>query len=96
MPKLFDASHPNIPKTLLVMVALQIAGCSPRRRSAPKNITNNGVKLFSEHDNAKAAIELRNAVQLKKDLAGAWKILAQIDETSRNWSGVASDMRALR
>ena len=39
------------------------------------------MKLFSEHDNAKAAIELRNAVRLKRDLIGAWKALAEIDET---------------
>ena len=94
MPKLFGGSHFAIPKTLLVLVALQLGGCSSPEERAQKYYEN-GVKLFSQHDNAKAAIELRNAVRLKKDLAGAWKILAQIDETSRNWSGLASDMRAL-
>ncbi len=53
------------------------------------------MKLFSEHDSAKAAIELRNAVRLKRDLIGAWKALAEIDEASRNWPGLVTDMRTI-
>ena len=92
MPKLFGAS--NLEKMLLVLASLQLGGCSSPEERAQRYYES-GVKLFSAHENAKAAIELRNAVRLKKNLVEAWKILAQIDETSRNWSGVASDMRAL-
>ena len=94
MPKPFGGSYALIQKTLLILATLQLGGCSSPEERAQKYYEN-GAKLFSEHENAKAAIELRNAVKLKKDLPEAWKILAQIDEPSRNWSGVAADMRAL-
>lgn len=94
MPKLFCGSHPTIRKTLLVLAALQVAACSPPAERAQKYYEN-GIRLFSEHENAKAAIELRNAVRLKRDMIEAWKVLAQIDEANRNWSGLAADMRAL-
>jgi len=95
MCKLADlGSGPILRKALLILTVLQIGGCgSPEERA--QRYYENGVKLFSEHENAKASIELRNAVRLKKDLVEAWKILAQLDETSRNWSGLAADLRAL-
>ena len=65
MPKLFGGSHFAIPKTLLVLVALQLGGCSSPEERAQKYYEN-GVKLFSQHDNAKAAIELRNAVRTQE------------------------------
>src|SRR5579872_6130057 len=92
MPVLFGA--PRIRKSLLVLAALQLASCSSPEERAQRYYEN-GVKLFSEHEYAKAAIEFRNAVRLKKDLIGAWKILAELDQASRNWSGLATDMRAL-
>ena len=94
MPKMFGCSNIAIRSTLLVLVVLQVAGCgSPEDRA--QSYYEHGMKLFSEHENAKAAIELRNAVRLKKDLIGAWKALAEIDETGRNWPRVVTDMRAI-
>jgi tetratricopeptide (TPR) repeat protein len=76
------------------MTALQLGGCgSPEDRA--QKYYEHGLALYSQHDNAKAAIELRNAVRLKRDLIQAWKVLAEIDEASRNWSGLVADMRAL-
>ena len=94
MLKLFGCSYTTIRSALLVLTVLQVAGCgSPEDRA--QSYYEHGMKLISEHDNAKAAIELRNAVRLKKDLIGAWKALAEIDETSRNWPGVVTDMRTI-
>src|SRR3979490_1422492 len=96
MPKLFSCSYTvtMFRSALLVLAVLQLAGCgSPEDRA--KDYYAHGMKLFSEHDNAKAAIELRNAVRLKRDLIGAWKALAEIDETGRNWPGVVTDMRTI-
>jgi tetratricopeptide (TPR) repeat protein len=94
MFKIFDCSSTAIRSTLLVLAVLQLAGCgSPEERA--QSYYDNGMKLFSERENAKAAIELRNAVRLKKDLIGAWKALAEIDEASRNWPRVVADMRAI-
>jgi tetratricopeptide (TPR) repeat protein len=94
MSKLFGGYKATIQKALLVLAALQVAGCSSPEERAQKYYEN-GTKLYSEHESAKAAIEFRNAVRLKKDLPKAWKSLAQIDEASRNWSGLAADLRAL-
>lgn len=94
MFNLFGCSYTTIRSGLLVLMVLQVAGCgSPQDRA--QSYYEHGMKLFSEHDNAKAAIELRNAVRLKRDMIGAWKALAEIDETSRNWPGVVTDMRTL-
>jgi tetratricopeptide (TPR) repeat protein len=82
----------TIRSALLVLAVLQVAGCdSPEERAL--GYYEHGKKLFSEHDNAKAAIEFRNAVRLKKDLIGAWKALAEIDQAARNWSSAVMDMR---
>jgi tetratricopeptide (TPR) repeat protein len=94
MFKLFGCSCTTIRSALLVLAVLQVAGCgSPEDRA--QSYYEHGMKLFSEHDNAKAAIEFRNAVRLKKDLIGAWKALAEIDEVNRNWPAVVTDMRAI-
>jgi tetratricopeptide (TPR) repeat protein len=94
MPKRSGGPYALIRKTVLVLAALQLGACSSPEERAQRYFVN-GVKLFSEHDSAKAAIEFRNAVKLKKDLPEAWHTLALIDEANRNWSGLASDMRAL-
>jgi tetratricopeptide (TPR) repeat protein len=94
MSRIFGCSNTTIRSTLLVLAVLQVAGCgSPEERA--QSYYENGMKLFSERENAKAAIELRNAVKLKKDMIGAWKALAEIDEASRNWPRVVTDMRAI-
>jgi cellulose synthase operon protein C len=94
MAKLTGYSYATIRSTLLVLVVFQLAGCGSPEDHA-RDYYDNGIRLFSKHDNAKAAIEFRNAVRLKKDMIDAWKALAEIDESSRNWSGVVADMRAI-
>jgi tetratricopeptide (TPR) repeat protein len=94
MFKVFGCSYTTIRSALLVLTALQLAGCGSAVDRA-QSYYEHGLKLFSEHDNAKAAIELRNAVRLNKGLIGAWKALAEIDEASRNWSGVVADLRSI-
>jgi tetratricopeptide (TPR) repeat protein len=91
---LSGCSYATIRSSVLLLAVLQVAGCdSPDDRA--RSYYQHGMKLLSEHDNAKAAIELRNAVRLKRDLIGAWKALAEVDETSRNWPGLVTDMRTI-
>lgn len=94
MLKIFGAPNRTIQLVFFVVLVLQIAGCDSVEDRA-KNYYEHGIKLLSEHDNAKAAIELRNAVKLKRDLIGAWKALAEIDKAIRNWPGVVTDMRTI-
>jgi cellulose synthase operon protein C len=94
MLRIFGKPCPTIQSVFLVLIVLQVAGCdSPEDRA--KNYYEHGMKLFSEHENAKAAIELRNAVKLKRDMIGAWTALAEIDEASRNWPAVVTDTRTI-
>ena len=94
MLKLFGCFYTPVRSTLLVLAVLQVAACgSPEDRA--QSYYEHGMQLFAEHHNTKAAIELRNAVRLKKDLIGAWKTLAEIDETSRNWPGLVADLRTI-
>ena len=94
MFRLFGSPCASIRTALLVVTVLQLSGCgSPEDRAQSYYV--HGMKLFSEHENAKAALELRNAVRLKRDLIGAWKALAEIDEANRNWPGVVTDMRSI-
>jgi cellulose synthase operon protein C len=86
--------YTTIRSALLALTILQVAGCSSPEDRA-QSYYEHGMKLFSEHDNAKAAIELRNAVRLKRNLIEAWKALAEIDEINRNWPGVVTDVRAI-
>jgi tetratricopeptide (TPR) repeat protein len=94
MFKLFGCFYTTIRSALLVLAVLQVAACgSPEDRA--QSYYEHGMKLFLEHENAKAAIELRNAVRLKKDMIGAWRALAEIDEINRNWPGVVTEMRTI-
>jgi tetratricopeptide (TPR) repeat protein len=94
MLETFGRPAAKIRLVLLASVVLQVAGCgSPEDRA--QSYYEHGMKFFAEHDNAKAAIELRNAVKLRKDMVGAWKALAQIDEINRNWGGVVADLRTM-
>src|SRR3982074_3765824 len=94
MFKLFGCSYTPLRSALLVLAVLQVAGCGSAEDRA-QSYYEHGMKLFSEHDNPKAAIELRNDVRLKRDLIGAWKALAEIDEINRNWPGVVTDVRTI-
>jgi tetratricopeptide (TPR) repeat protein len=94
MSKLVACSYATIRSALLVFTVLQLAGCgSPEERA--RAYYEHGTKLLSENDRTKAAIELRNAVRLKKDMIEAWKALAEIDEINRNWPGVIMDLRMI-
>jgi cellulose synthase operon protein C len=53
------------------------------------------MKLLAAHEDAKAAVEFRNALRLKKDLLPAWRGLAQAEEESHNLEGLASALQSV-
>lgn len=77
---------------LLLLPALVLAGCSSKEERA-KNYYDEGMKFLAAHDNAKAAVEFKNAVQLKKDYPDAWIELAKIAELDRNYRDEISDLQ---
>src|SRR5262245_65075772 len=54
-----------------------------------------GVKLADQHDYAKAAIELRNALRLKNNMLPAWRALAQVEEATKNWDGLIQSLQSV-
>jgi cellulose synthase operon protein C len=79
---------------LAALLALGIAGCSSPEVQA-QHYYEDGVKLLAAHEDAKAAIEFRNALRLKKDLLPAWRGLAQTEQDSHNWANLAPVLQSI-
>ena len=77
-------SPANICRTLLVLALLLVGGCGSSEDRA-QSYYERGMKLLSQENFVKASIEFRNALQLKKDLVGAWRGLAEIEARNHNW-----------
>ncbi len=84
----------QLQSALLVFITIQLAGCMSQEERA-RSYYERGMKLVSQHDNARAAIELRNAIRLKRDMIEAWKALAKIDETNSDWPHLVTDTRTI-
>lgn len=84
----------TIRAAIFILAAAQVAACSSDEDRARQHY-DRGMKLFSDHENAKAAIELRNAVKLRRNSIQAWQTLAEIDEASSDWGRLISDLRAI-
>jgi cellulose synthase operon protein C len=81
----------------LVFVSLlagQLAGCGSPDAQAQRYYES-GEKFLAAHDDAKAAVEFRNALRLKKDMLPAWRGLAQAEEATHHWADVAAALRAI-
>jgi tetratricopeptide (TPR) repeat protein len=66
-----------------VLALIALAGCAGPEEKA-QNYYQRGTELLSRQDYAKASIEFRNALQLKKDMVGAWRGLLQVEEHNHN------------
>ena len=78
----------------LILAGFQLGGCSSRAQRA-KNYYEHGMAYLKKNDYVKAHIEIRNALQLNKDMIEAWRALAQIDEHTHNWSELAGSLRRI-
>ena len=79
---------------LLALLLLQAPGCSSPEDRAQGHYER-GMKLLAQNEHVKASIEFKNALQLKKDLVGAWRGLAQIEERNQNWEGLFAILRTI-
>src|SRR5207253_6486608 len=81
-------------RVLLISTVLLVAGCgSPEDRA--QSYYDRGMKLLSQQEYVKAGIEFKNALQLKKDLVGAWRGLAQIEEHNKNLDALTTIRRTI-
>jgi tetratricopeptide (TPR) repeat protein len=94
MSKLLIRPRVLISRVCFVLAVLLLAGCSSKEDRAQSYYAH-AMQLISEHDDVKARIELKNALQLKDDMIGAWRALVQIEERSKNWQGVIADSRKI-
>src|SRR6195256_1521180 len=90
-----NVSFINMGRVLLISAALLVAACSGSPDDRAQSYYQRGVKLLSQQDYVKASLEFKNALQLKKDLVGAWRGLAQIEERNRNWPALLSIRRTI-
>src|ERR1017187_4180812 len=94
MSKLFNRPRVLNSRVCFVLAALLLAGCSSKEDRAQSYYAH-AMQLISEHDDVKARVELRNALQLKDNMVGAWQALSQLEERNKNWSGVISAARKI-
>ena len=94
MLQLFTRRWDVLGLALLSLIVLAVSGCSSKEERA-KSYYDHGMQLLAEHDNAKASIEFKNAVKLKKDYVAAWLALAQIEELNRNVAGEVAYLRTV-
>src|ERR1700733_10783386 len=86
MSRPFYSRATKISAALAAVLALQLAGCgSPEVRA--QRYYEDGMKLLAAHEDAKAAVEFRNALRLKNDLLPAWRGLALTEEDTHHLEG---------
>ena len=83
-----------MPSTLLVLALLLVGGCGSSEDRA-QSYYERGMKLLSQENFVKAGIEFRNALQLKKDLVGAWRGIAEIRSANHNWEAATAALRTV-
>ncbi len=81
-------------RSLLILTVVLLAACGSPEQQAQDHYQR-GMTFLSQQDYARASVELRNAVRLKRDLVDAWRALARIDEHNQNWRALASTLRTI-
>ena len=79
---------------ILLLAGIFLSACSSSEERA-QSYYESGAKLLAAHENQKAAIEFKNAVQLNKKLLPAWRGLAAIDEQGHNWAELTGVLRTI-
>lgn len=79
---------------LVALTLLAVAGCSSAEDRA-KSYYDDGMKLMAGHDNARAAVEFKNAIKAKKDYIPAYLGLARIAELEHSWAAMIPLLRSV-
>ena len=79
---------------IVCLAAIQLAACSSPEERA-QGYYDHGKQLMASHEDKRAAIEFLNAVKYNRKLLPAWESLAQVEEQTRNWGGLAGALRGI-
>ena len=82
----------HLAAAFLIFSVLASAGCSSPEERAQRHYER-GMELLKKQDYAHAAVEFKNALQLKGDMLPAWLALAQVDEHEQKWDEVGKILR---
>lgn len=86
MVRSFPFFRSSARRVALLLTILMLTGCSSPDQRA-QTYYENGMKYLEQKDYVKAGIEFKNAIQLKKNLVGAWRGLLQIETQKNNLQG---------
>jgi len=95
MLQMLNCSNNCVRRTLLLLAVLLVAGCSGSPEQRAQGYYEQGTKYLAQKDYVKAGIEFKNAVQWNKELVVAWRGLAEVEEHSQNWAGLAATLRRI-
>src|SRR5262245_63080798 len=90
----FNLSLLTLRRVLLLLAVVLVAGCSSPEEKA-QSYYERGMQLLSQQDYVKASIEFKNALQLKKNLVGAWRGLLEIELHGQDFAAIAGILRTI-
>src|SRR5690349_13581597 len=79
----FASVNRSLYRGLVVAALVCLMGCAGPEEKA-QTYYQRGNEFLAKKEYAKARIEFNNALQLKKNLVGAWRGLLQIEEQNRD------------
>src|SRR6185437_14744407 len=79
---------------LAILCALLVASCySPEERA--QHYYKDGEQLLARHENEKAEIQFKNAIQANHKFVAAWRGLAQAAELEHDWKTLIPALRTI-
>ena len=93
MLQLLKVSSAKLRRAAVIAALVLVAGCGSSEQRAQDHYER-GKKLLAQGDHVRAGLELKNALRIKDNLAGAWVALAQVEEHNQNWQALVGALRS--
>jgi len=94
MVSFFNRSLVAVPRALFLLSFLVVAGCSSPEEKA-QSYYERGMQFLAQQDYVKASIEFKNALQIRKNLIGAWRGLSEVELHNQNVQGAIPILRTI-
>jgi tetratricopeptide (TPR) repeat protein len=90
----FNFSFTTMCRAILLLAVVVVAGCSSPEEKA-QSYYEQGMQFLSKKDYVKAGIEFKNALQIKKNMVGAWRGLLKVEVHNRNVKDMVPILRTI-